>query len=167
MIFKSPREAREFPELHPEVRAAAEDLDAHARATGLPELVVTGCIRTRAEQRAIYIPVGHFLLEAHAAGRILSPMQRRDLAQITAPGGTPEAIATWAEGRYSDHLVRCAVDFRNRHLKPPELAAYMHRLRTGRALLTRWQILSHDVGRGEHIHVGVRDQEWKSRFLAV
>lgn len=162
--FKNARCEREFKLVHPKPREAVLDLATWCKAEGLPEVVVTHVFRLRSEQRAIYTPVARRLLELETSGRILSPMQRRDIAAIKALGTSDAALAEWAENRPSDHLWRCAVDLRNRHLTPAQLVRVMHRLRTGRLLAPGWQILSHDVGAGEHIHCGFRDAEWRARY---
>jgi hypothetical protein len=159
--FKAPALEAELAQTHPEVQALVLDLAAWSGDEGLPAPCVTHVLRSRRWQRDTYTPYAHALLKRFRAREKLKPMELRDaqaLATLDAAG-----IIAWAENRPSDHFWRCAVDLRNRDYTPAQLVRVMERIRTGRRT-SRWQILSHDVGRGGHIHVGYRDPDWVRRF---
>lgn len=137
MKFKTPALEAEFSRLHPDVIAAVKALDDFSHANRLPELVVTHAIRTPQQQEDIYW---------------------RGIAKNT---GLPEAEArAAARKKFSWHLCRCAVDLRNRHYTAAQLAQVMEFLRDGRER-PHWEVISHDVGRGQHLHIGRRDEAWR------
>lgn len=54
MKFDTPRIQSEWPDIHPDVRAEVEKLDAYCTKLGMPEVVVTCLHRTREENFEIY-----------------------------------------------------------------------------------------------------------------
>lgn len=137
MRFKTPSLAQEFARLHPDVIAAVKALDDFSHANRLPELVVTHAIRTPAQQEAIY------------------------WRSIAKAKGLSEAEArAEARRKFSWHLCRCAVDLRNNHYTAVQLAQVMDFLKRGREA-PLWEVISHDVGRGNHLHLGRRDFSWR------
>lgn len=141
--FKTARCEKEFLLLHPRVRTLVAELDSFSAQQKFPNVVVTHVHRTPVEQKAIYKGAKDF---------------------------------SW-------HMVYCACDLRNNHYSPAQLDRVVEFLRTQtqdeaqslsrlRKLLGRivrppkptWEILAHDVGRGEHIHVGLRDTNWRNTF---
>jgi hypothetical protein len=130
----------EYGFLHPLVKEALADLDVYSKEAGLPEVLVTHCLRSKAEQEEIYF-------KSLMKQLSLSESQARSRARLKP---------SW-------HLWNCAVDIRNQHYRPPQLTLVMARLKTNRAP-NKWEILSHDVGRGSHCHIGYRDEEWRRKF---
>lgn len=136
MKFKTPALADEFARLHPDVIAAVRALDDFSHENRLPELVVTHAIRTPEMQEAIYW---------------------RGLAKSK---GLSEADArAEARKKFSWHLARCAVDLRNNHYTAVQRRQVMEFLKQGREK-PHWEVIEHDVGRGDHIHLGRRDFDW-------
>ena len=80
---------------------------------------------------------------------------------IAKSKGLPETEArAEARKKFSWHLARCAVDLRNRHYTPVQLQQVMEFLQRDRKH-PLWEILNHDVGRGDHLHIGRRDYSWR------
>ncbi len=129
----------QFLDLHPEVRRLVLSLDAYSDAAKLPEVVVTHVLRTPEQQEDIYW---------------------RNL-RIAKDISEDEARAQ-ARKKFSWHMARCAVDIRNSHYTPDQLSRVMAYLRpccpTG-----PWELLQHDVGRGDHIHIGRKDFSWRKK----
>ena len=137
MKFKTPALSDEFSRLHPDVIAAVKALDDFSHANRLPELVVTHAIRTPAQQEDIYW---------------------RGIAKNT---GLPESEArAQARKKFSWHLAKCAVDLRNNHYTAVQLQQALEFLKRGREH-PLWEVISHDVGRGNHLHIGRRDFAWQ------
>lgn len=147
MKFKTAALQVEFDGLHPEVRRGVSDLDKWSVANGIPEVVVTHVFRTKAFQEETYWPA--------IAKRLAAENPKRPVGEIEA-----EARAE-ARKKFSWHLVHCAIDIRNRHYSPDQRRRVMGFLQRGRAAPI-WEVLEHDVGRGDHIHLGIRDFSWRS-----
>lgn len=142
MKFKVPWLESEFAHLHPHVQSALKALDAYSASHGLPEPLVTHCFRNASQQEAYY------------------------WRGIEKRLGVTEAEARQAaRSRFSWHRVGCAADVRNSHYTPKQLEEVLSFLREGRAS-PLWEILSHDVGRGEHLHLARRDFSWRNTFGA-
>jgi hypothetical protein len=139
MRWTTPQLEAEFLRVHPDVSAVLVGLDEWSRARNLPEVWVTHVLRTQKEQEEIYWPT---LVKLHHLSE--------------------EAARAKARVRFSWHLVACAVDIRNRNYTGDELQAVMGYL-NGRCTPGPWELLSHDVGRGSHVHVGRRDFTWRRR----
>lgn len=141
MKFKAPHLEMEFEDgLIPEVREALCELDEWSLAHGYPEVIVTHVVRAPAEQERIY-------WKRYANGLVDGVSHAEEEARFRA------------RRRFSWHLlmmgVCCAVDIRNRHYTREQRKLVMQHLMAGREN-GPWEILAHDVGRGDHIHVGRR-----------
>lgn len=142
MKFLTPKLEAEFAQLHPDVRFSIIDLDDWSAASGLPEVVITHVNRTEEQQEAIY------------------------WKQIQKAEGLREKEAREkARKKFSWHRVRCAVDLRNKHYTKQQRGQVVLRLMQGRTK-GPWEILEHDVGRGDHIHVGRRDFAFRVKVEA-
>lgn len=161
MKFKIPTMADDFLRVHPDVQDLARLFESWSRDQGLPEPVVTDVIRTKSQQRAIYVPYAQELIADFEGG---VPMQDNDRAlAIKLMDLNDDGIAQWAEQRFSWHLVGCAVDLRSRDYTAPQLAAVLGWFRR-MALPPTFEFLEHDVGRGDHMHLGRRDFAWRNSF---
>lgn len=139
MKYLRPELELEVQALHPKVRAKLDELEAWSRDEGLPEPVVTNVLRTEDDQERLYL--GLYLSRGHS----------------------PDIAREKARARFSWHLVACAVDLRNRHYTPPQRKAVMQFLRQ-QCAPGEWELLEHDIGRGDHIHVAVRDEQWRLTY---
>ncbi len=140
MKFKNPALEMEFVAgLHPEVKAVMTDLDEWCQANGYPEVFVTHVLRTRADQEVIYW----------------------QMIKNQNPGLSAADARKRARAKFSWHLGGCAIDIRNKSYTKLQLANVMAHLKLGKAP-SRWECLSHDVGNGEHIHVGIKDVEYSN-----
>lgn len=142
MKFKKPELELEFVAgIHPQLQAKIKDLDEWCLANGYPEVTLTHVLRTKDDQIDIYW---------------LS-------IQKANPGMTVQAARNAAAKKFSWHLVGCAVDIRNTVYTTTQLVNINAHLK----LKTKpgvWEILNHDVGRGEHLHVGIRDVNWRNTY---
>jgi hypothetical protein len=140
MKFKNPSLEMEFVAgLHPEVKAVIVELDEWCQNNGYPEVFVTHVLRTREDQEVIYW---------------------KSIKDSSATLSEKEARKK-ARGKFSWHLGGCAIDIRNKSYTSLQLANVMAHLKLGRAP-HRYEILSHDVGNGEHIHFGIKDVEYSN-----
>lgn len=160
MKFKQPHLEMEFHAAHPDVRNAVMGLDAWSRDNGIPEPVVTQVLRSPDEQEIIYTRHANSLMHKLRDGHPMSSEDNALARELEAMSNAKRR--QWARARFSWHLVGCAVDLRNSHYSQKELAGVMAWLRNGRTV-GPWEILSHDVSSGFHIHVGRRDFEFRTR----
>ena len=139
MNFKKPSLEAEFAELHPDASRLVHKLDDWSFEQKLPPVVVTHVKRTVDDQERIYTPV------------------------LMKNTGMPEKkCRELARQRFSWHLVLCAVDLRNIHYTDEERLRVMGFLRSNLGpMAERFELLEHDVGRGDHIHIGIKDQDWR------
>jgi hypothetical protein len=136
MFFKFANLEMEYlASLHPKVKAKLEGLDKWLKDKGYPELVVTHVLRSPDFQENTY--------------------WKRIKSQSSGKLSDVEAKAK-ARAKFSWHLVGCAADLRNSTYTAIQLRTIMAKLKEN-TNLSEYEILSHDVGRGEHIHVGYRD----------
>lgn len=142
MWFDKPNLGPEFSQLHPRVRKAAEDLDSWLIKKGLPQMTVTHVLRTPAMQESIYWEAVKDTLKC-----------------------TEEIARQTARNKPSWHLWYCALDFRNKVYTPAQKADIFKQLRDGRGD-SIWEILMHDVGRGDHFHLGYRDFSWRTKYAS-
>jgi hypothetical protein len=138
--FKTAALEFEFDGVHPGVAATLHALDEYSEAMGLPEVVVTDVLRTPAQQEAIYWRA------LQKAGNL-----------------TEEEARSAARKKFSWHLVAAAVDLRNTHYSRAQLEEAVAFLKKGRSA-PMWEVLSHDVGQGHHLHVGRKDFSWRLAF---
>jgi hypothetical protein len=137
MKFKTPELAEQFARVHPLTHEAVTKLDEWSKGRHFPEVTVTHVYRTPQVQEGIY------------------------WKGIFAAGGlTEEAAKAKARSKFSWHLVGCGCDLRNIEYSADQLVAVVNFLREGRDD-SAWEILSHDVGRGSHLHVGFKDTAWR------
>jgi hypothetical protein len=122
-------------------------------------------ISLRLEEAKLHCPV---LTEV---GRTRAMQTDRYWRAIMKAAGCSEAEAKErARQRFSWHLVYCAFDMRNWCYTAKQLPKVMALIRQAcaeqRPLETqsKWEILSHDVGNGSHIHVGYKDLGWARTF---
>lgn len=140
MKFKAPTLAEEFERIHPELRRALTGFDAWSHAKGFPEVVVTHVMRTPTFQESTYW---------------------QKLAKET---GLAEAEArALARRKFSWHLIGCAADLRNTHYSEEQLDDAMAWF-AANCTEPLFEVKRHDVGRGDHIHVGRRDYSWRTEF---
>lgn len=149
MKFKSPHLEVEYDGLHPEVKGVLEALDAWSADNGLPGVVITALFRTRSDMEAIY-------------WRGIA--RRLALGTPGVPVGEVERSARkLARDKFSWHLCRCAADIRNFHYLPEQRRQVMAFLRE-RCPRPMFELVEHDVGKGDHIHVGRKDFGWRKQF---
>lgn len=134
MKFKSPTLAEQYERTSPKLRAKCSEFEAWSASNGLPEPVATHIIRTVQEQEDIYWP----------------------LIKKSDPSITEQQAKSAARTRFSWHLHGCAVDFREYIYTPTQLRMVLDWFRAN-ARGPEWEFLFHDVGRGKHLHLGVRD----------
>lgn len=157
MKFARPAIEAQYAALHPEVRAKLEDADAFVQGQGWEEVYVTCVKRTDDDQERIYLPYAERLVADLAMGIISA--KEKALAKTLAEM-TPEQRKGWARAKFSWHLVDCAADIRNRCYTAAQRKSLMERLRKGTSTTTH-EVIEHDVGRGNHIHVGRKDFGWR------
>lgn len=145
MRFKSAALDMEFHGgLHPAVKDIVKDLDDWSKEQGLPSVVITHVLRTREDMEVLY--------------------WKRIHRQANPP--ISEALArSMARRKFSWHLVGCAVDIRNNHYLPGQRKAVMAKLRTLAKPAHKFELLEHDIGRGDHIHLGIKDEDWKKERM--
>jgi hypothetical protein len=158
--FARPEYEGQLLECHPQLRDVLAAFEVWSYRESLPEPVITDCWRTRDELQSIYVARYTKLIHALKAGQRLSPGDR-DLA-VQMSECTGEEIAKRARGRFSWHLVRCAVDIRSRHYDLPQLLRVQKWFET-RCEQPLWEYLTHDVS-GPHIHLGRRDFSWRTQY---
>lgn len=139
MLFKTTALAAEYPRLHPELRKLLTQLDEHITGLELAPLTLTHVLRTKAEQEELY------------------------WARYHTSGVTEATARELARKRFSWHLCACAADFRA-SCYSAEHRALLRRWLTAKFQKPGWEILEHDIGRGEHFHVAVCDQAWRRKF---
>src|SRR5690606_32137181 len=105
------------------------------------------------------------LLEREGRDEKLLPRERLELAAIRKIQGdkklTPEAAAAeWARNKPSWHLWKTAVDLRNNHYTVDQRKRVMNWLRVKCQPPAGFELLEHDVGRGDHVHLATRDFIW-------
>lgn len=149
MKFKEPHLEVEFREMHPDVRDVLVALDAWSVKHRIPETVVTHVFRGRA-----------FMEETYWLG-----IAKKLTIQLpnASPAEVERIARETARMKFSWHLVRCAADIRNRHYTKEEREDVFAWLRV-HCKPPMFELVQHDVGKGDHIHVGRKDLEWKTRF---
>lgn len=171
--FKEKRMEQDFLILHPELLDLALRFADYSAQNGMPRPIVTDMIRYKSEQRAIYVKVGLAMIAELKKGT-LDGDKRAEAERLADL--TPEGLAKWAEDKFSWHLVGCALDFRTEQSGKPVYTPSQHRLvlawfrkethrqQPGDPAAQLWEFLEHDVGRGDHMHVGRRDFGWRRTF---
>lgn len=139
---ESPRLKEEFTKLHENCLMAANNLENFLTLNSMPEAVVTHILRTIPEQEDIYwrnIMVAQKLTEVDARAK--------------------------ARAQWSWHLVYCAFDLRDFIYTPAQLRRIVDFLMVEYPASQGWEILCHNVGSGNHLHVGFRDYSRHKAFL--
>jgi hypothetical protein len=132
MRWKSPHLEAEYSEVHPLVRKALGELELKLSDWGFPEMTVTQVFRTPEEQEELY---WRSLLKEH---------------------GTEALARIAARAKFSWHLCRTAVDFRNSSYTRAQRKK-IHAWLIERCPPPAWEALDHSVGFGQHFHVALRD----------
>lgn len=162
MEYTADRLESEFQtQLHPHVRQLVYDLDVYSRENGIPGVVVTHVLRTRADQVAIYVPYFKRIVEQLRQHKQLSPSDAKLAVELD---GKPDAeLEKRAAQRFSWHAVNCAADLRIRHYSVEQLKRVEGFVRARTVNTKYWEFLVHDVA-GAHIHIGVRDFSYRAKF---
>lgn len=146
MLFKYSYLAPEYALLHRKVTEAADALDAFLRAEGLPDMMVTHVFRTAGQQEDFYWK--QYINDFH---------------------GVEAEARKLARNKFSWHRVYCAMDIRNNCYDRQAKERIFKFLKKGRES-SQWEILLHDIGRGDHFHVGYRDyaarRKWEQQLKA-
>lgn len=144
----------DFPLLPQQLRDKVTGLAAWLHSKGWEAPFITCIRRTSDDQERIYTPYAQKLARLHQKGLTLEEKERALAAELARM--TPEEQKAWARAKFSWHNVLCAVDIRNRVYSRVQRKAIMDHLRYG-TNTTDWEILEHDVGRGDHVHLARRD----------
>lgn len=148
--------SEDFALLPKPLRDKVTELAAWLHSKGWEAPFVTCIRRTEDDQERIYTPVAERLVHSLAVGLSLTTKERAlaaDLARMS-----PEERKAWARAKFSWHVALCALDLRNRDYSRAQRKEIMNHLRHG-TNTTDWEILEHDVGRGDHIHLARRELE--------
>jgi hypothetical protein len=137
MRFKSPELMTQYVKLQPTLLRLCEDFVKWSWENGLPAPVATHIQRTRKMQEDIY--------------------WRLIMAQVK--GMTEAEARAKARDKFSWHFVLCAIDFREYIYTPEQMAKVLDWFKR-RTMTAEWEFLYHDVGRGKHLHVGIRDHQY-------
>lgn len=144
MKFKYDALKAEYEVIQPTLRGFFDDFEAWCRQKGFPEPMATHIKRTRDNQEEIYWRI------IFAQGK----------------GALTEAQARYqARNRWTWHFVLCAVDLRDfiyTEEQMKEILAYLKE----KTKDPKWEFLYHDVGRGKHLHIGIRDPQWAKNPVA-
>lgn len=171
--FKYPLLSGELTECPKELQDLLNQFTLWSAASGLPDPVVTEVLRSDQMQLNYYVPYARQLLEG---GYPFSKADRDNLTDINASikdhrNGEDFGVLQWALYRWTWHRIAHAVDLRNSHYRGEELrtvVAWLEKeisLREAAKPGRQWEFLVHDIGRGNHIHIGCRDLEAKLKFL--
>lgn len=142
MKFKENNEARlskEFEKLQPELKRIVALLDAWLISHNLPCVTVTHVLRTPRQQEDIY-------------WRLIQESEK-------CSEKTARAIA---RGKFTWHLVGCAVDIRNKSYTKSQIDQILYFLST--IDVDTFSFLSHDVRRGSHFHLQIKDKNWRLKI---
>lgn len=143
MKFKTDVLKAEFDALHPRTRSVLIGLDEHSIQLGLPDVVVTHVLRTLNQQEKIYERI---FVEKLAMDEVLAKKKAR--------------------AKFSWHLCRCAVDFRNNQYSEAEKREVLSFLKIQMyGATSQFEFVEHDIGHGNHFHLAHRDYEWKRIYI--
>jgi hypothetical protein len=161
MKFATPKMAEEFKQLPQALQDKLVKADTWLTAQGWPELFITCIGRTDDDSERIYTPV---------ADRLVRDLELKNLKtdrEKVLAGMLQKMTAAerkhWARTKFSWHNFLCAVDIRNRVYSREQRRALMNHLRFG-TNAAEWEILEHDIGRGDHIHLSRKDFEQRKRL---
>jgi hypothetical protein len=154
--FKDETMAIEFKDgLEEDVRHIIEALDQWSRENGIPEVVVTQILRSVDEQEDIYSRYAIEIRQKLQKGESMGPKERA-LASELVKLSLPE-LRKWARGKFTWHMVGCAVDLRSRHYKASQLVEVIEFLQKRLAPYPH-ELLAHDIT-APHIHVAIKKAE--------
>lgn len=151
----------DFALLPQQLRDKVTGLAAWLHSKGWEAPFITCIRRTSDEQRKIYLPYAEKLVRSLQMGLPLSDKERVLAGELEKM--TPEEREAWARAKFSWHCALCAVDIRNRVYSRAQRKVIMDFLRYG-TNATEWEVLEHDVGRGDHIHLAFRDIDRKKAW---
>lgn len=152
--FAAPEMVDDFALLPQQLRDKVTGLASWLHAKGWEAPFITCIRRTADDSERIYTPYAENLVRSLKMGLSLADKERVLAAELAKM--TPEERKAWAREKFSWHNVLCAVDIRNRVYSRGQRMAIMNHLRYG-TNTTDWEVLEHDVGRGDHIHLARRD----------
>lgn len=161
MKFLEPKMAEEYRLLPEALRLKLEAADAWLVAQGWPDLFLTCVGRSDDDSERIYTPYAEAQAALFSKGLLKTDKEKVLGRQLAAM--TPEQRKAWARKKFSWHRCLCAVDIRNRIYSRTQRKALMDFLRKG-TNTTEWELLEHDVGRGDHIHASRRDFGQRKRY---
>jgi hypothetical protein len=182
--FKAPYLESEYNlGLHAKVKSACNDFDLFSQMNGLPNPLVTEVLRTDQMQINYYVPYGRGVLHLFRTGRDedgsrlnITVEEKKHALEITEMisrlgKGDDVGIATWALNKFTWHRCRCAVDLRNNHYSGDQFRQvktwwenYLVQReadKPGR----QYEFLAHDIGRGNHFHLGYRDFQAQADYF--
>ena len=162
MIYATPAMAEEFKQLPEALQAKLLAADSWLKGQGWPELFLTCVGRTDDDSERIYTPVADKLVRDLGL-KNLKTDREKVLAGILRDMNALQRKA-WARAKFSWHRCLCAVDIRNRVYSREQRRALMNHLRFGTDAAT-WEILEHDVGRGDQIHLAFKDFAQRKRLM--
>lgn len=139
MQFKYAQLGQEYSKLHPKLLIVGEGLTEYCFKQKLPEPVATHILRTRAQQIDIYwrnIMMARKCTEQEA--KLLAAKQD-----------------TW-------HFYFAAMDLRDFIYTQNQITQLLGYLKGTLCAGPEWELLYHDVGRGNHFHIGIRDTQWRA-----
>lgn len=151
----------DFPLLPQQLRDKVTGLAAWLHSKGWEAPFITCIRRTQDDQERIYLPYAEKLVRSLQMGLPLSDKERVLAGELEKM--TPEEREAWARAKFSWHCALCAVDIRNRVYSRAQRKAIMDFLRYG-TNATEWEVLEHDVGRGDHLHLAFRDIDRKKAY---
>jgi predicted alpha/beta hydrolase len=154
--FSDDQMALEFKDgLEEDVRHIVEALDQWSRENKFPEVVVTQVLRSVDEQEDIYSRYGLGLLAKLKSGESMGPKERAlafELAKLSLP-----ELRKWARGKFTWHMVGCAVDLRSRHYRASQLVEVIEFLQKRLAPYPH-ELLAHDIT-APHVHLAIKKAE--------
>lgn len=156
----------QFEGVHPELQQLVKNFAEQSEQSNWPTPVITCAWRDKSGMRAIYYPYAVNIIEKRKRGETLTDSENRvilvlyDIADKYYHSNISTAVSHWVDSKFSWHMVRCAVDLRNKHYTKEQMEAVNNwfKANVGAPL---FEYLMHDVGRGDHIHVAIKDKKWR------
>lgn len=139
MLYKTQRIEAEFQTLHPELLKVARELETYCKAKHYAEPVATHVKRYGVEQVDIYWK---------------NIMRTQKVSEAAA--------RSLAAKRPTLHFHLLAFDLRDFIYTPMQVRDLLQWLEARCPKAKGWEILYHDVGRGNHFHIGYHDKAWQA-----
>ncbi len=139
MQFKSPELAVQYARVNPTLKEFIIEFEQFCKDSSFPEPMATHILRTRDQQEDIYWRI----IYTQAKGA------------FTEAGAKNQARHKWTW-----HFVLCAIDLRDYIYDDQQLPVVLAWLAKKTKDDAKWEYLYHDVGRGKHLHIGIRDNVW-------